>query len=50
MKLTSFFKKASAKTADAKKVNIEKLNANALKNVSGGGDPIPGLDIKLKNK
>lgn len=51
MKLTNFFKKRSAQTAGSKKSNIEKLNTKALKNVMGGGDPIPGVDVKLgKNK
>ncbi|HXD93943.1 MAG TPA: hypothetical protein VNX01_12080 [Bacteroidia bacterium] len=45
------FKKIFGKKTNessAAKSNVEKLDKNSLKNVIGGGDPIPGLDVNLE--
>jgi hypothetical protein len=44
------FKKIFGKksTESTVKSTIEKLDKNSLKNVIGGGDPIPGLDVNLE--
>ena len=41
-----FGKKTANETAS--KSSIEKLDKNILKNVIGGGDPVPGLDVNLE--
>ena len=42
------FSKLFKSNKNVTKGNLEKLNSNELKNVIGGGDPIPGVDVSIE--
>lgn len=44
MKLSNIFKKKVKATKTSNTVTLDK---NGLKNIIGGGDPVPGIDVKL---
>jgi bacteriocin-like protein len=38
----------NSKKENTTNLKVEKLDKNQLKNVIGGGDPVPGLDVNLE--
>ena len=42
-----FKKLFKSKQQTTTKTKVETISKNALKNIIGGGDPIPGIDVKL---
>ena len=43
-----FKKKSTSVEKSNSKAIIEKLDKDMLRNVLGGGDPVPGLDVNLE--
>ena len=44
------FKKMFGKESETKNAKIVTLDKKELKNVLGGGDPVPGLDVNLEQR